>query len=57
MHNAMMNYDRFNNMYIDKKKSTGRIDIVDAIINCMCRFVEDEVEVRSVYETRDIFIF
>ena len=57
MHNAMMNYDRFNNMYIDKKKSTGRIDIVDAIINCMCRFVEDEVEVRSVYETRDILVF
>lgn len=57
MRNAMMNYDRFNNMYIDKKKSTGRIDIVDAIINCMCRFVEDEVEVQSVYENRDILVF
>ncbi len=57
MYNAMKNYDRFNNMYIDKKKSTGRIDIIDAIINCMCRFVEDEIEERSVYETRDILVF
>ena len=57
MRNAMCLLDRFNNLYIDKKKSTGKIDIVDAIVNCMCKFAEDEAKIKMVYENKDLFVF
>ena len=54
--NAKKNFDRFDNMYIDKKKSTGRIDSLDAVINCFCLFVADELVEQSVYERKDGFL-
>ena len=45
------------NMYINKKKSNGKIDMVDAVINCFCSIEADSVETTSVYEEREGFIF
>ena len=54
--NAKLDHDTNLNMYINKKKSNGKIDIVDALINCFCTCVIDGVESESVYEDRG-FIF
>lgn len=48
---AKANYDSYNCMYIDKKKSTFKIDVVDAVINCFCKIVNDERNSKSIYET------
>ena len=43
---------------IGSKKSNGKIDIIDAIINCFCSIEADSVETTSVYESeRDGFLF
>ena len=56
--NAMLDRDTNLNMYINKKKSNGKIDIIDAIINCFCSIEADSVETTSVYESeRDGFLF
>ena len=56
--NAMLDRDTNLNMYINKKKSNGKIDIIDAIINCFCSIEADSVETTSVYENeRDGFLF
>ncbi len=56
--NAMLDRDTNLNMYINKKKSNGKIDIIDAIINCFCSIEADSVETTSVYEReRDGFLF
>lgn len=55
--NAMLDRDTNLNMYINKKKSNGKIDIIDAIINCFCSIEADSVETTSVYEDREGFIF
>ena len=52
----MLDRDTNLNMYINKKKSMGKIDIIDAIINAFCTIEIDSVEARSVYEERG-FIF
>lgn len=54
--NAKLDHDTNRNMYINKKKSSGKIDIVDALINCFCTAVIDGIETKSVYEDRG-FIF
>ena len=56
LQNAMLDRDTNLNMYINKKKSMGKIDIIDAIINAFCTIEIDSVEARSVYEERG-FIF
>ena len=55
--NAKLDTDTALNQYVNKKKSTGRIDMLDAIINNMCSMVVDEIEGESVYESREGFIF
>lgn len=55
--NAMLDRDTNLNMYINKKKSNGKIDMIDAIINCFCSIEADSVETTSVYEERDGFLF
>ena len=57
-HNALLDKDTNLNLYVNKKKSNGRIDMLDALINNMCSMTSDEVESISVYETeRDGFLF
>lgn len=58
-HNALLDTDTNLNCYVNKKKSNGKIDMLDALINSMCSMVVDEIETTSVYETdkRDGFIF
>lgn len=51
-HNALLDKDTNLNLYINKKKSNGRIDMLDALINNMCSMTSDEVESASVYETQ-----
>ena len=55
----MLDRDTNLNMYVNKKKSNGKIDIADALINCYCSIVTDGIESESIYETdeRDGFIF
>ena len=55
--NAKLDTDTALNQYVNKKKSTGRIDMLDAVINNMCSMVVDEIEGESVYESREGFIF
>ena len=57
--NCMLDRDTNLNMYVNKKKSNGKIDIADALINCYCSIVTDGIESESIYETdeRDGFIF
>lgn len=55
--NALLDRDTNMNMYINKKKSNGKIDMVDAVINCFCSIEADSVETTSVYEEREGFIF
>ena len=55
--NAKLDTDTALNQYVNKKKSTGRIDMLDAIINNMCSMVVDEIEGESIYESREGFIF
>ena len=56
--NAKLDTDTALNQYVNKKKSTGRIDMLDAVINNMCSMVVDEIEGESVYESREEgFIF
>lgn len=56
--NAKSNRDYQGNLYIDKKKSSGRIDIIDSIINCFCMIANDELIKTNIYETdkRDGFL-
>ena len=51
--NAKANRDFANNLYIDKKKSNGRIDIVDSIINCFCMIANDKITKQNIYETSE----
>ena len=44
-------------MYVNKKKSTGKIDMLDALINNMCSMTMDEVESVSVYESHGFIFF
>ena len=55
--NAMLDKDTNLNLYVNKKKSNGKIDMLDALINSMCSMTIDEVEGDSIYELRDGFIF
>ena len=55
--NAMLDKDTNLNLYVNKKKSNGKIDMLDALINSMCSMTIDEVEGDSIYESRDGFIF
>lgn len=57
--NCMLDRDTNRNLYVNKKKSNGKIDIADALINCYCSIVSDGIESESIYETdeRDGFIF
>jgi phage terminase large subunit-like protein len=57
LQNAMLDRDTNLNMYINKKKSMGKIDIIDAIINAFCTIEIDSVEARSVYEDRGFIFF
>lgn len=57
LQNAMLDRDTNLNMYINKKKSMGKIDMIDAIINCFCSIEADSVETTSIYEERDGFLF
>lgn len=57
LQNAMLDRDTNLNLYINKKKSNGKIDIIDAIINCFCSIEADSVETTSVYEEREGFLF
>lgn len=42
---------------IDKKRATGKIDMVDATVNAMCSMYSDEVEKTPVtYDTNELFI-
>ena len=56
--NAKSDRDYQKNLFIDKKKSSGRIDIIDAIINCFCMIANDELTKTNIYETdkRDGFL-
>ena len=51
--NAKSDRDYQKNLFIDKKKSNGKIDIVDAIIDCFCMFDADKVSKSNVYETEE----
>ena len=57
LQNAMLDRDTNLNMYINKKKSMGKIDIIDATINAFCTIEIDSVEARSVYEDRGFIFF
>lgn len=39
------------NMVINKKKSTWKIDLADATVNCFCLFYNDEVKRNSIYNS------
>lgn len=55
--NALLDKDTNLNMYVNKKKSTGKIDMLDALINNMCSMTMDEVESVSVYESHGFIFF
>ena len=55
--NALLDKDTNLNLYVNKKKSTGKIDMLDALINNMCSMTIDEVESVSVYESHGFIFF
>lgn len=42
---------------IDKKRATGKIDMIDAAVNCFCSMYSDKVEQTQVtYDSNELFI-
>ena len=58
MINAKVEYDNDLKMKVNKRKSrlTGKIDMVDALINCFCTAETEELEGYSIYEERGFLI-
>lgn len=54
--NARETRDTNLNMYINKKKSTGKIDMVAATINAMHLWKEDKLSGNHIYEERGLVI-
>lgn len=54
--NARVVYDNNKNMYVNKKKSTGKVDMVVSLINAMYLWYVEQTEESSVYEDRGIII-
>lgn len=55
--NARIAEDTNRNMYVNKKRSAGKIDMVAALINAMFLWVDEEEDGVSVYESRGIITF
>lgn len=51
--NAQKMEDNMRNMYINKKKSTGKVDMVAGIINAMCLWY-DKLNEQSAYEEEGV---
>lgn len=54
--NARETKDTNLNTYVNKKKSTGKVDLVVATINAMVLWNKEIEEGKSIYEERDIII-
>lgn len=54
--NAKAMTDTNNNLYISKKKSNGKIDMIASLLNAICLWNIEITSGRSVYEERDFII-
>ena len=48
--------DTNKNIYVNKKKSTGKVDMVVAIINAMFLWYTEQIEGSSVYDDGEVII-
>ena len=54
--NARVTYDTNKNIYVNKKKSSGKVDMVVALINAMFLWNLEQIEGQSTYEDRGIIV-
>lgn len=54
--NAKALTDTNNNLYISKKKSNGKIDMIASLLNAICLWNKQIEEGKSVYEERDFIV-